>query len=83
MTYQPTSGKQTELFLKGITDISEPQKQILTKESLKVIKAAGPSAPGRQNVGLVVGYVQSGKTMSLTCVSSLARDNGYGHIIIL
>jgi hypothetical protein len=83
MTYQPTSGKQTELFLSGITDISEPQKQILTKESLNVIKAAGPSASGRQNVGLVVGYVQSGKTMSLTCVSSLARDNGYAHIIIL
>jgi len=83
MSYHPIVGKQTELFLSGITEIPEPQKDILTRESLKVIKAAGPSAKGRQNVGLVVGYVQSGKTMSLTCVSSLARDNGYGHIIIL
>jgi hypothetical protein len=83
MSYNPIVGKQTELFLGGITEIPEPQKAILTKESLKVIKAAGPSTKGRQNVGLVVGYVQSGKTMSLTCVSSLARDNGYGHIIIL
>lgn len=83
MTYQPTVGKQTALFLSGITDIPEPQKEILTNESLKVIKAAGPSAVGRQNVGLVVGYVQSGKTLSLTCVTSLARDNGYAHIIIL
>ena len=83
MTFQPCVGKQTELFLSGITDIPASQKEILKKESLKVIKAAGPSATGRQNVGLVVGYVQSGKTMSLTCVSSLARDNGYAHIIIL
>lgn len=83
MSYHPIVGKQTELFLGGITEIPEPQKAILTKESLKVIKAAGPSAKGRQNVGLVVGYVQSGKTMSMTCVSALARDNGYGHIIIL
>jgi len=82
MTYEPKSGKQTENFLSGI-DIPAPQKNILIEESLNVIKAAGSSAPGRQNVGLVVGYVQSGKTMSLTCVSSLARDNGYGHIVIL
>lgn len=83
MSYNPIVGKQTELFLGGITEIPEPQKAILTKESLKVIKAAGPSTKGRQNVGLVVGYVQSGKTMNMTCVSALARDNGYGHIIIL
>ena len=82
MNYEPKSGKQTENFLKGI-DIPDNQKDILVEESLKVIKAAGPSGTGRQNVGLVVGYVQSGKTMSLTCVSSLARDNGYAHIIIL
>lgn len=83
MNYEPSSGKQTNLFLEGIKDIAEPQKKILLEESLKVIKAAGAPGQGRQNVGLVVGYVQSGKTMSLTCVSSLARDNGYAHIIIL
>ncbi len=82
MTYEPKPGELTAIFRKVI-DIPENQKDILIEESLKVIKAAGPSSPGRQNVGLVVGYVQSGKTMSLTCVSSLARDNGYGHIIIL
>lgn len=82
MSYDPKAGELTAIFRKGI-DIPENQKDILVEESLKVIRAAGPSSPGRRNVGLVVGYVQSGKTMSLTCVSSLARDNGYGHIIIL
>lgn len=83
MTYEPKRDKQTDLFLKGINDIPDPQKDILVDESLKVITAAGKPGTDRKNIGLVVGYVQSGKTMSLTCVSSLARDNGYGHIIIL
>ncbi|MEX5623997.1 hypothetical protein ABFV62_28125, partial [Pseudomonas syringae] len=33
--------------------------------------------------GLVVGYVQSGKTLSFETVIALARDNGYGVIIVL
>ena len=32
--------------------------------------------------GLVVGYVQSGKTMSMTTVSALARDNGCRIVIL-
>jgi hypothetical protein len=30
-----------------------------------------------------VGYVQSGKTLSFTTVASLARDNGFGLVIVL
>lgn len=33
--------------------------------------------------GLVVGYVQSGKTLSMTTVSALARDNGCRIIVLL
>ena len=83
MTWQPTEGPQTKGFLERITDFGDPQKQILKNESLSVIRAGAEPGTERQKVGLVVGYVQSGKTMSLTCVSALARDNGYGHIIIL
>jgi ribosomal protein L18E len=83
MTWNPNVGKQTKHFLQGITHIDEEQKTIIVDESLRVLKSAGQPNTDRQKVGLVVGYVQSGKTMSLTCVSSLARDNGYGHIIIL
>lgn len=41
------------------------------------------SAPDGTRTGLVVGYVQSGKTQSMTAVSSLARDNGCRIIILL
>ena len=40
------------------------------------------SSPGKRT-GLVVGYVQSGKTMSFETVIALARDNGYGLVILL
>ena len=40
------------------------------------------SSPGKRT-GLVVGYVQSGKTLSFETVIALARDNGYGLVILL
>lgn len=42
-----------------------------------------PTEPVGQDTGLVVGYVQSGKTLSFTTVTALARDNGYGVVILL
>lgn len=42
-----------------------------------------PSDPAGSATGLVVGYVQSGKTLSFTTVTALARDNGYGLVILL
>lgn len=40
------------------------------------------ASPGKRT-GLVVGYVQSGKTMSMVTVASLARDNGCRIVILL
>jgi len=37
----------------------------------------------QQTAGLVLGYVQSGKTSSFTAVSALARDNGYKLVIVI
>jgi Z1 domain len=41
-----------------------------------------PTEAAGRETGLVVGYVQSGKTMSFETVISLARDNGYGLVIV-
>ena len=48
-----------------------------------VWRALPPSDPPEHETGLVVGYVQSGKTLSFETVISLARDNGYGIVIVL
>jgi hypothetical protein len=42
-----------------------------------------PKGLPKKRVGLVIGYVQSGKTLSFTTVTALARDNGFPIVIVL
>lgn len=42
-----------------------------------------PTAQNENRAGLVIGYVQSGKTLSFTAVTALARDNAYRLVILL
>lgn len=46
-------------------------------------KAVPPAEETGQQTGLVVGYVQSGKTMSFEAVAALARDNGFQIVIVI
>ncbi|MCA9591047.1 MAG: hypothetical protein KC657_37375 [Myxococcales bacterium] len=53
-------------------------------EALRIVSRCRPFAgPNGRTTGLVVGYVQSGKTMSMTTVAALARDNGCRIVILL
>src|SRR5690606_4417069 len=42
-----------------------------------------PNAEPGHRTGLIVGYVQSGKTLSFTTVSALAHDNGFRLVIVI
>jgi hypothetical protein len=46
-------------------------------------RGVNPAAPRAHTTGLVVGYVQSGKTLSFTTVVALARDNGFPLVIVV
>lgn len=46
-------------------------------------RGVNPKAPQDHSTGLVVGYVQSGKTLSFTTAIALARDNGYQLVIVV
>jgi Z1 domain len=46
-------------------------------------KGTPPNAEAGQETGLVVGYVQSGKTMSFETVAALARDNAFQMVIVV
>lgn len=46
-------------------------------------KCGNPQAEVRRKTSLVVGYVQSGKTISITALACAARDNGYKLIVVL
>ncbi len=53
-------------------------------EALSVLaRCVPPSGHADTDTGLVIGYVQSGKTLSFTTVAALARDNGYQMVIVI
>ena len=59
-------------------NIAIENKERLREESVKIVKRLNYSG----DTGLILGRIQSGKTLSFEAVSSLARDNGTPLIII-
>ncbi len=51
--------------------------------SILETRVVAPTSRMDRRTGRVVGYVQSGKTLSMTAVSALARDNGCRIIVLL
>lgn len=80
---ETTTGLAEHLVSTGFLNSLEGFEPI-RRDALTIIKRCRPfkGADGRRT-GLVVGYVQSGKTASMTCVSALARDNGCRLIVVL
>ena len=86
VSWRPREGKTT-LALKEQTlgaGINEYEWENMKGEAISVLsKCVAPDAPPKPETGLVIGYVQSGKTLSFTTVASLARDNNYQMIIVI
>jgi hypothetical protein len=79
--WAPQIGDETELLLE---QFPPDNRQSMRDEAVAVLsRCVPPTAPGGRETGLVVGYVQSGKTMSFTTVSALAQDNRYRMIIVI
>ena len=56
----------------------------LRDESLAILAGcAVPHGPTARRTGLVCGYVQSGKTMSMEMVAALGKDNGFRIIVLI
>ncbi len=73
--------------LKGFTDennqIDDAGNQIID-ETHKILEMCGnPEESNIVETGLVLGYVQSGKTLSFTTLTAMARDNNYQIVIII
>lgn len=62
-----------------------PEARDVTVQTAASILSRGvpPTAPSGKRTGLVVGYVQSGKTLSFTTVVALARDNDIPLVIVV
>ena len=46
-------------------------------------RCTDPNGAARQDTGLVIGYVQSGKTLSFMTVAALAQDNRFHMVIVM
>lgn len=87
--WTPYQGDEIEALIryKGFTDqtgnISEPGEKVIG-ETFRIMEMCGnPTAAANTDTGLVIGYVQSGKTLSFTSVAALAKDNYYRLVIII
>jgi hypothetical protein len=62
-----------------INKVSDESSEILSK----CINPKENNLEKNNSTGLVIGQVQSGKTLSMTAVSAMAKDNGYGIVIVM
>jgi hypothetical protein len=81
--WHPTVGPET-IELLHRTRLAEESQRCMRDEAVAILqKCVAPDGRGGEETGLVVGYVQSGKTMSFTTLAALARDNGYPLVIVI
>lgn len=87
LRWEPKQGEATIEFLKRKQAAGEAKPEELRTVAFEAHRILGrcvpPNEPSGTATGLVVGYVQSGKTLSFTTITALARDNGYGIVILL
>jgi hypothetical protein len=62
---------------------AESADRVLLEAHGILSQCVSPTGSATRRAGLVCGYVQSGKTASMTAVSALARDNGYRVVIMI
>jgi hypothetical protein len=81
--WSPVVGAEATLLLKPKGFGNEEADKILEESRQILAMCLPPTARADARTGLVIGYVQSGKTLSFTTVTALARDNGYRLVIVL
>ncbi len=82
--WQPVVGPETLSALGEFDGLDPESRQRVRDEAIAVLRSCiPPESPDATETGLVVGQVQSGKTMSFTTVAALAGDNGFPLVIII
>ena len=80
--WTPVAGPETIDFLSTV--VPEGSRDSVRDAAVSIIaKSVPPTGEPGQETGLVVGYVQSGKTMSFETVTTLARDNAFQIVIVV
>jgi hypothetical protein len=83
--WTPMVGEETMAFLERLRLplADRDGRDRLLREGVSVLaRCQPPSGDEGQETGLVIGYIQGGKTTSFTTVTALARDNGFRLVIV-
>ncbi len=81
--WTPYIGDETLQLLDHLK-FTENDRETVKREAVAVLaRCVPPTLASGSETGLVIGYIQSGKTTSFTTVAALARDNGYRLIIVI
>jgi len=84
MSWMPEEGTETARLVESMRRVTAAEKATLVREAVTVLGSGrSPVAAGPSRTGLVVGFVQSGKTASFTTVTALARDNQFRLIVVI
>jgi hypothetical protein len=81
--WMPVRGQEVKDLVDQLRLDRESSDRIVSEAASILGKSAPPGASPSSITGLVLGYVQSGKTLSFTTVAALARDNGYPMVIVI
>ena len=81
--WEPCLGPDGQAFVSRQTDLAEADGLRLVAEAQSVLSVCQPPRENGVRTVLVVGRVQSGKTLSFEMLTALARDNGYGLVVII
>lgn len=85
MNWNPHIGEEAQdLVARKLSHESEEARTAVLRSAASILsKAVDPHVASGSETGLVVGYVQSGKTLSFSTVMALARDNGFQLVIVV
>ena len=80
--WQPEVGTEAHRLV-GTKLAPQARSMVLNAATSILSHGVSPLQPTDHTTGLVVGYVQSGKTLSFTTVVALARDNNFQLVIVV
>lgn len=82
--WSPVIGDRATALMNRQTKLSVSAREEVVQAAAGILsQGQDPRAAEGNRTGLVVGYVQSGKTLSFTTVVALARDNAIPLVIVI
>lgn len=81
-------GESYDLLFSNLeSKLNESERSNLRDSAIEIIQKSLPpyfkKKSKENNTGLVIGKIQSGKTMSFTSVIAMAQDNGYKVVVLI